>query len=242
MSCMSDHLLDRIVAGEIPRSDHLDACTSCRARFEAYREEAAAFARAPGLPAEVRALNGRARSALFHRRLTVALPAATAAAALAIFAFAFVAPPTEQVGGVRTKGGVSLEVVARDGANNRIEQLLPGAQVSPGDAIRFQISSDEGGYLAISGIDSAYVVSVYHEPMRIEPSSHRVLLDGSVVLDATLGPEQLAAVVCPEPPSERALVKAGRAALDQAGGDPRRIAELELGCSQAFFLLEKVAK
>jgi hypothetical protein len=238
--CLSDHVLDRLVAGELhgaPADEargHLSTCGVCTAQFETFREGASHFPSEVSIQAEVKAVCQRQRRHTI-RRFAMSFSGAAAAVLLAL-----VVLPAEEPA-VRTKGGLSLEVIAKHG-DGKVEQVLPGARLSPGDAIRFRIASEEGGYLAIAGIDSAQVVSIYHAPVKIERSEKERLLEGSIILDGTLGPEQIAAIVCHEPPQEANVVAVGRAALDRVGGDPRRVSELELGCRQAFFLIEKVAR
>jgi hypothetical protein len=237
--CLSNHVLDKLLAGELSGSDgdeareHLGSCGPCSAQMEALSEEAARFRAEIPIEGEVRAVERKVRM----RAVRHAAAAVLSLAAVLLLAL-LVIPPEP---GVRTKGGLSLEVIARH-ENGAIEELLPGARLSPGDSIRFRIASEEGGFLAIAGLDSAQVVSIYHQPVRIESGAKERLLEGSIVLDQTLGPEQIAALVCPAPLDGAGVLAAGRAALDRAGGDPRRVSELDVGCEQAFFLIEKVAR
>lgn len=234
--CLSDHVVDRLLSGELEGTPgdgaraHLSSCSLCRAQVDAFREDAARFAAEIPIAEEVRAVGNKVRL----RSLRRAAYAVGSMAAVVLVALIVIPKDPE----VRTKGGLALEVIAKH-ENGKIEELLPGARLSPGDAIRFRIGSEEGGYLAIAGLDSAQVVSIYHAPMKIEGSKER-LMDGSIILDSTLGPEQIAAIICREPPPPEKVVELGRAALDRAGGDPARVHSLDIDCSQAFFLIEKV--
>src|SRR5688572_11092211 len=143
--CLSNLELDRHLAGEIGASDHLSSCASCRERMAAFEQDKRELEQ--GAPQAVLAIEQRART----RAVRTIVPVSIAAlAAGVLIALAVPAPPDL----VRTKGGLSLEVIARRGERAPIE-LLPGGEVAPGDAIRFRITSDQGGYLAISGLDSA---------------------------------------------------------------------------------------
>jgi hypothetical protein len=230
--CLSDLAIDRHLAGETSNVAHAESCAFCSARIEALRVEKRVFPEQIGIVFAAKALDRRVRSHTIKRAL-VGVTSLAAAVLLAVI----VLPPPEE--GVRTKGGLSLEVIARQG-DGSVTHLLPGANVSPGDAIRFRVRSEKSGYLAISGLDAAQVVSVYHDPMRIEGDAHDRLIEGSIILDRTLGPEQIAAIVCKEPMTHEQILALGKEALARAGGDPRRVSELGVECSQTFFLIEKV--
>jgi hypothetical protein len=232
--CLSDHAIDRLLGGEGGDIAHAESCASCSARIQTLRQEKDVFAKEIFIAGEAKKVERRLRTDGMKR---FALAAGSIAAVVIV---AWIALPPEQT--VRTKGGLALEVIARHGAEGEVSHLLPGSSVSPGDAIRFRVRSENGGYLAISGLDAAQVVSIYHEPVQIEGGARDRLIEGSIILDQTLGPEQIAAIVCPEPPTKEQLVAAGKSALERAGGDPRRVRELDLGCTQAFFLIEKVGR
>src|SRR5262249_46962720 len=121
------------------------------------------------------------------------------------------------------------------------EQLLPGAALKAGEAIRFEVASQSEGYLYIAGIDSAENVTPYFgdaNTVLVPGPGH--LLDGSVTLDATMGVERIFALLCKKPIDREAIVAHGKAALGRAGGDPARIAGLESGCTETSFLIAKV--
>jgi hypothetical protein len=117
--------------------------------------------------------------------------------------------------------------------------------VAPGDAIRFEVSTGEPGYLAIVGADSAREVTAYF-PAGAEAQAigrgPKQLLDGSIILDETLGPERITAVLCKDPLTVARLIDATKQALERAGGDPLKLGEPELPCHKASFVIEKRAR
>jgi hypothetical protein len=228
-SCLSDLVLDRVLAGEIPRPEHLAGCEACGARLSALESQRGE------LPGQVW-IAGEARKV--KRRLVPAgLLAAAAAAAVVMVAVR----PLEPVPAERTKGGLSLALYAR-GADGRVEELLPGARVRAGDAVRFSVSTLVEGHVAVVGADAAGGVAVHAAPPAPLPAGKGQLLEGSLILDEAVGPERFVAVLCDGTPAAARIEAAARTALAAAGGDPRGMGELVLDCRQASFLVEKVAR
>lgn len=247
-ACPSMLVLDRSFVGERTEpalQAHVASCPRCRAEIADRERVAAAFApvaTAPGFGRLVETLDraGRAR----RRRLAVAGGALAAAAAVTLVIAlprdaADRASSAQPETTTRRKGSLGLNVIVKR-ADGRIEHLVSGDRVSPGDAIRFALTSDTAGSVAVLGIDAAGVISPYTEA-RLEPGRDQVL-DGSIVLDATLGTERLVAILCKDGIDMRELADRARAALQRAGNAPARIDTLELAatCEQSAFLLEKV--
>src|SRR5688572_26358727 len=124
------------VAGDEARA-HLASCVACTAVFDDFRENAARFAAEISIADEVRAVERRVKTRSMRRSL---LAFGGIAAAVLVALVAIPDGPS-----VRTKGGLALEVIAKH-EDGKVEQLLPGAQLSPGDAIRFRVSSEEAGW------------------------------------------------------------------------------------------------
>jgi len=240
-ACLSDLVLDRIVAGELKPTGapatHLERCHACRARLSALLTEAQRFPDEVFVAGMAAAARRRARPP--RLRIVGALSALAAGAAALVLALRPAAPPPPS--SVRTKGGLQLELVARH-ADGRVERVLPEAVLHPGEAIRFRISSDADGWLAVVGVDGARQVTPYVPPSgrcpRTAPARDR-LLDGSVILDDTLGVERIFASLCPREVAVAEVVAAARRALDQAGGDPAHVGDLGIGCRQASVLIRK---
>jgi hypothetical protein len=232
--CVSDLALDRLLAGEPgPRWEHVNSCSRCRVRLEQLKQASRA--------SEAFILDGiqRTRRRLWARRAGVATSLAVAATLL--FVMARVRPLPQSSDGERVKGApLSLGVYVRRGSGVVVAAQSPAA-VAPGEQIRFEVTSGRPGYLGIVGLDAAGAITPYvSSGARLRRlGSGRLLLDGSILLDDTLGAERLIAVWCEEDRPTRELVAAARAALERADRDAARVGALALDCDQATFLLEK---
>lgn len=240
-SCLSDLILDRFLLSELDGTDeygrvsgHLETCGVCAARLDGLKAERVEFLQ------EHWRNQGRRRRRPFAA-VAGGLGAVAAGLLVTVLSIGPGTPKRPTGPTVRTKGGLALDIVAkkRDG---RVEQILPGSRLSPGAAIRFKISTKAEGYLTIAALDSAPAVSIYHPgpngQEKVGPGRDQ-LLDGSITLDRTLGPEKIVAVLCDEPIAQEEIVRALNAALEEAGGDPRRVDRLPLDCGQTAFLYEK---
>jgi hypothetical protein len=103
----------------------------------------------------------------------------------------------------RLKGApFALDVVVRRRGGERVEPLVPGETLHEGDALRFRVRAPRSGYLAVLDRDGSGKVSPFapHDTAVTPiPEAGERALDGSVVLDGTLGDERLIAVLCPSP-------------------------------------------
>jgi hypothetical protein len=244
-ACFSDLALDRLRIGELgPTSDlaiHVNGCARCAARLAALRADARPFTDdllVARLAAAVRA-QARAQARARGRRLAMPLWSGGLAAAALLLLYVHVRPPTSP--SLRSKGRGALELVVRH-ADGRVEPVVAKTLLHAGESVRFIVSTDEGGYLAIVGVDARKVVTAYHpatgqaRPIAAGP---RQLVDGSVILDDAPGAERMIAVVCARPLSVDAITSAARQALVRADGDPRRMGALALDCRQLSFVIEK---
>ena len=77
-------------------------------------------------------------------------------------------------------------------------------------------------------IDAAQAVTAYGSALALAGGVPRIL-DGSIILDDTLGPERIVAVVCDWPIAGELGVALARGALATAGGDPRQIGQITCG-------------
>jgi hypothetical protein len=145
-----------------------------------------------------------------------------------------------------TKGGpftLSLVVARSDG---QIERIDPGAPLQAGDRLRFEVSTTwPHAQVALVSLDGRGAVTPL-VPARGElapvTGGRRVLLDGAVELDDAVGPERILLVGCPRALPVIAVAEAARAALSRAGGDPRRVGRLGLGCEETSFWINKVPR
>ncbi|MCA1663680.1 MAG: hypothetical protein LC659_05335, partial [Myxococcales bacterium] len=136
----------------------------------------------------------------------------------------------------RSKGSVGFGFYVKHGDDVRLAD--PDENVAPGDALRFFYTAPEGTRLAIVSVDPAGRASVYHpagDQLAPVGAAHQQLLDESIVLDDSVGTEQLYALFCdrdqPSAPLLRAVAE-GRAPPDgcrasagpftKGGRDPQR--------------------
>ncbi|HEY3358375.1 MAG TPA: hypothetical protein VGQ83_34320, partial [Polyangia bacterium] len=240
---MSDLILDRLVAGELdgrPAAAHLASCLTCRRRIEELRQaqrgaESAMRAAAARLVEE-----RRRRPGVRWRSLRVGLVGLAAAAAALLVIFGVPVHPGRRPApivapsGERTKGAVALDLVVRR-PDGRVELVLPGDTLAPGDAIRWRVSSDRPGFVAVVGLDQRGAVTPYYPRgaalAPVAPGRDQ-LLEGSIELDDAPGTERVQLVICPDARAVATVVAAGQAALARAGGNPRRVPGLDLGCAE----------
>jgi hypothetical protein len=211
--CLSDLALDQLRAGELDDEQtaaatrHLESCSRCASRRETLAELAREIGDAlPPLPSTDAPESAPPRRA----KLTAVLGTLAAAAAVVLLVRSSgeggveepsQAPVDDRDGGasagVRTKGGFSIGfAVRRDG---RVFEGQSGEVVLPGDALRFSYSSVRDGHLAIISVDGAQVVTAYYpasDAAAPASSASRHDLDGSVVLDDTVGEEVVFGVLC----------------------------------------------
>jgi hypothetical protein len=240
--CLSDLALDRLLAGEPgPRWDHVNSCVRCRARIDELKQASRL--------SDLWIQSGIARTRRRLRNRRVAAVTSLAVAAVLVLAAVKLRPlpvvpheaPQDSRADSRLKGSaLSLGVYVRRGSGAVVAAQSPAA-VAPGEQIRFEVTSARPGYLGIVGLDAAGAVTPYvssGQKLR-RLGAGRQLLDGSILLDDTLGAERLIAVFCPSERDTRDVVAAAQAALDEAGRDATRVESLALGCEQASFLLQK---
>ncbi|HJX62683.1 MAG TPA: hypothetical protein VJ860_01880 [Polyangia bacterium] len=252
-SCPSEFALERWRFGELAASPeeaplvaHVDGCPACRRRQ-------AELAEADGPPPDSDAIWSRAlasgclgRQSPRSRWMTHGLRwVATATLGIA-FAATLVVALRRQNPDAITKGGAwQLGIIAktRDGS---IRRLDPGAPLSPGDRLRFEVFTNRPrADIALVMLDSAGKVS------RLAPAEgrsraisggRRVLLDETVELDGALGSERIVLVACDRSMEVSDVVASARRALAAAHGDPRQVDSLGTGCHEETFWITKVSR
>jgi len=252
-SCPSEFALERWRFGELAASSeeaplvaHVDGCPACRRRQ-------AELAEADSLPPDSDAIWSRALAGGFVGRQSPGLrwmphPLRWVAAATLGVAFA-----ATLVGALRrpnpdalTKGEAwQLGVIAkaRDGSLRRLD---PGAPLSPGDRLRFEVFTNRPrADIALVMLDSAGKVSrlapTAERSLSI-PGGRKVLLDEAVELDGALGSERIVLVACDRSMEVSDVVASARRALAAAHGDPRQVDSLGTGCHEETFWITKVIK
>jgi len=122
------------------------------------------------------------------------------------------APDPPQPDG-RRKGGDALAVFRRTPAG-QVDPVVDGDELHPGDAIRFRVTLARDGYAGVFGVDAAAVVTAY---APLGPTLERLargtatVLDGSIILDGTLGAEHVVLVVCDAARPVAAIIAAASA-------------------------------
>jgi len=193
---LSDLRFDRLLARELDGTAerdaslaHLAACAACADRYGAFERQATAFA---DEAARRRLDDGIARRAGAAQRRRWSWFGGFTLAAAAACGVLLLARPRPADGDLHAKGSLALEVwVARHGGG-AAESLMPGAAVSPGDALRFRATTRADGNVAIASVDGAGAVTMYVPSAAGKlPAVRRgtTLLDGAIELDGTLGRE-----------------------------------------------------
>jgi hypothetical protein len=212
-ACFSAFRLDRWMMGELPAPDaeavktHLAGCSTCTetvAGMRAVREEV----RALPLPAFL--AGPELRRSRTSRLVGTALVLAVAASLVVALRPQL---PSERLKG----GGVSLGMYVQHG--DEVRRTGPGEFVSPGDAVRFSITTPIPSYVAVLSVDPAGRAFIYFpqgdRAVRM-PGGPDVPLPLGTRLDQTVGEERLLALFCTAPvelePVRRTLEQAGEAA------------------------------
>ncbi len=127
--------------------------------------------------------------------------AAAAALVLGVYLTLGGAPPKPGGDdGIRYKGVVSVEVVAKRG--DRQFRVEPGSALLENDALRFIVTTGTPGYMDLFSVDSKGRVSPFYPesepdadpaPMTLGNAGRHVL-PGSVILDDALGEEHIVLV------------------------------------------------
>jgi len=234
-------VLERLAAGELLEGEraahaaHAASCDRCRARSAQIAGDARDFARDIDIAHDVAAIVAAARAPRI-RMLVASATAALACVALVVV----LARRSEEVPIERAKGQVSFEVIRRD-LHGRVGDVESGDRLRPDEAIRFRVTAHEPGYLTILGIDAARAITPYASTLAVSRETP-LLVAGSIILDATLGPERIVAIVCDWPVPPAVLIAGARSELTRAGDDPRNIVRASHGCRESSIVIEKVAE
>ncbi len=236
------HTVARIHAGEIPDpgvdADRLAELEAERRAFLTSRPTSAFTAAIEARRNQQSDLRSRLRNRL---RFGGVFTFAVAAAASAVF---FVGPPEPtEVATTRLKAGVGLSFHVRSG--DQVQDGQPGGAYHPGDAIQLRYTSGVHEHLLILSLDATGAVTPFYDQdgrsLSVAPGVAQ-LLEGSVVLDDALGPEVIFGCFSEAPLDTDAVAAAGRAALQEAGGDPSRVERLDVDCVQARLLIHKAPR
>ena len=234
--CPSRLRFDRLIAGELEALEaerleqHATSCTRCRAVLAAQRLGHAEHS--AELPAAVRGrVVERKRGRGWLRWSAPVLAAAAALLADRAWPAPMAGTLTDEV---RTKGSALRFYVLHDGL---VRPGSDGERVEPGDRIQFTYTSDRDAYLLIASIDAAGNASAYYadaERAAEIAAGSGVALARSTLLDATLGPETVYALLCAQPISVAPVLAALQRTPERAPAVP--------GCTVERYALHKVPR
>jgi hypothetical protein len=190
--------LEAFAAGEaLPLAEHVAACADCGPYVVALKAEAEAFTRSRTPELFLKQLQRRAEqrpvARPWWRWLGVLVPVAVAM----VIVLRGSIPEDD---GVTFKGGALRLFVKR--GESEPSPLAADARVQAGDALRFSYDAPSDGYLAVFDLDGRESVTVfwpYGEARAGAVKKAQGLLPGSVVLDASPGPEWVVAVFSEKP-------------------------------------------
>ena len=149
-ACLSALRLDRWMMGELERSDaetvgtHVSACADCSAAVAGMR----------GVREEVRALPPPLHSGAPPLRRRAPL-AAVAGLGLALAAGLVLVAPRRSPPSRRALKGTGLALTMYVQHGGEVRRAAPGESVSPGDAVRFAVSTPSPAYVAVLSLDPA---------------------------------------------------------------------------------------
>lgn len=252
--CPSEFTLERLRVRELDGSHagnalaaHVALCASCASRLSELSMPPPAFpldqvwhaARGgPRSPATYTRL--RHWRQILGRRLALPFVGATMMTAAAVALFWPSAIVTQDL----AKGGPwGFTVLVKRQDQQQVVRMASGAHLSPGDRLRFEVSTSwPVGYAAIVSLDSAGVVSMLAPAAGRAVEIRRgppVLLKDAVELDQTMGPERIDLVGCPQPIAVATLAAAARQALARQEGNLRQVGAFASGCHQETVWIEK---
>lgn len=210
--CLSDFVLDGLLMGTLSEKEqvraesHIAQCNTCQERHEKMATDRKDFKSQVNVNHLVTlAMERKKGGSILKKWLSWWGIAPVSLAAAAAVLMTFVVIEKHEPTGVLTKGAGIVKTYVKHGTS--VRELGNGELCFPGDALRFELTSFSSPfdpvYLAILSLDGANRVSTYaakanNKSITIDPAKGWVL-DGSVVLDDTLGKETLFVIRCPKP-------------------------------------------
>jgi hypothetical protein len=250
--CLSDLTLDCLHNDELTPDEraraelHLQSCVRCQGKRLALQATVLQEAELPLLAARARRAAGEGSAVdpvgatprhtsnvvRIGRRLA---PIAVAAGLTAVVAALFWRPAEPSV---QLKGGDSLSLVVkrRDG---QVERVTEGATLFAKDQVRFSLDVKAAAFVVVLSLDAEGKVSVFTpEPVALSEGAEQ-LLDTTVELDASQGPERFVAVLCERRVRTADLVAGAERVLRQVGNRPEHVQSINSSCRETSVLANK---
>ncbi|MDQ3339093.1 MAG: DUF4384 domain-containing protein [Myxococcota bacterium] len=182
---------------------HVETCAQCRERMREAEASRRHFIEHV-LPRQLPALAPRRRALWW-----LMPPMLAAAVAAGVILIPREPEPASELG---IKGSATLQLYANRG--DRVMAVHDGISLQPGDRIRFVIKAAASQHLVIASIDAAGNATIYypyngHASVKL-PDAPVHEVPGSVILDGTLGPERVFALVSRAPISVEPVLAALR--------------------------------
>ena len=191
--CPSNFVLDAFRLGfDHAPADHVKSCPRCNQWLAAQKQMESKLA-PPVIPTKPQ----RSRAGIVKYLLGLGIPVAVGATALLIWVSP--KPLTETA-----KGGFVPVEIARMRAG-ALSWLSPQESLMPNDSVRFFVGKSDVAdrYVLIGSVDGSQQVSRFYpaspDGCSVPLPAPGEALDGSIVIDATAGPERIVVVVSHRP-------------------------------------------
>ncbi|HEU0032902.1 MAG TPA: hypothetical protein VFQ53_19855 [Kofleriaceae bacterium] len=232
MSHLSSLTIDALAGGHLDDAEaralrpHLEACARCRDELATAEAACRQFTR-DVLPRTIGRL--RPRPARWRWLVPVIAPV-LAAAAIVLWLVRPAGRPARPVvdDDIRLKGDLTFQMFARRG--DAVIAVRDGTPLAAGDQIRFVVGANGPTHLIVASIDGAGHATIYYPYDGTRSGSvgaQPAELPGSIVLDASPGPERVFAIASTES-LDAAIVKHALIELGARGTaairDTRRLA------------------
>lgn len=239
--CPSHLMLSRLKADDLKPaevqavSSHIAGCEVCAALSLSMDENIKSFE--SKMAQSMAALSSRMddivvadRRRTGRRLFAVGTVFAAAAAALLVFMLGFQKQnEPEDEGGVRFKGGLSLEITAARGTDQF--PVKDGTRLREGDRVRFSVTVDRPGYLTVFSVEADGTISPFYPDTPVDEAAESLALDkagrhtlqGSILLDNAVGEERFWVVFSVRPFDRNAVMKSvvdGSGLVGSAGLGP----------------------
>ena len=140
-----------------------------------------------------------------------------------------------------TKGELIVETYVKRG--EKVRPAVDGQEFLEGDRLRFAYTSGRAGYLLVFGVEDNGKIFPYYHDVALEgmyaEAGARIMLPGSVELDAHKGWERIFAIFSERQLPDDIVRRSVVSGLTAAGNDIRRLTALDLPVEQVSLLLRR---